>query len=350
MYTEQLKALRQDITTSLTEESLDHLEPLRGGHMLITGGTGFVGTWLSELAAYLNDVLGFRLRVTLLARETSDFTLTAPHLAARPEFDLIREDVRNLRDIPLDVAWIVHAGATPDNRLHNTDPLRTADSIVNGTRAVLEAAVRLPMLSGLLNISSGLVYGPQPVTLEGISEEDFHGFDPSTFGSVYAESKRMAENLCAAYANQQRLRIVTARPFAFIGPYQHLDRPWAINNFVRDSVQGGPIRILGDGETVRSYMYPADMAVWMLAMLAGGVSGESYNVGSPQAVTLRAAAELVADQFSPRPKINTSLLPAKHQEHSRFVPNVSRAQKTLRLDIKFDLKAAIRRTLEWNAG
>ena len=350
MRAEQLETIRQDMATAVQAYTTQMLDPLRGGHVLITGGTGFVGTWLAELAAHLNDVYDFRIRLTLVSRDTASFDAVTPHLATRSEFNLVSNDVRNLRDIPSDVTWIIHAGATPDNRLHSTDPLRTADSIVNGTRAVLEAAVRLPTLNGLLNISSGLVYGPQPPTLERISEERFFGFDPNTFGSVYAESKRMAETLCAAYANQQRIRVVNARPFAFVGPYQHMDRPWAINNFVRDSIQGGPIRILGNGETVRSYMYPADMAVWMFAILATGAPGESYNVGSPQAVTLRAAAELVADQFSPRPKISASLSSAKQHENSRFVPDVSRAECMLGLKINFDLTAAIRRTLEWNAG
>ena len=306
MRRERLDMIRQDLAAA-TDGCLSLLEPLRGAHVLVTGGTGFVGTWLAELAAYLNDAHGFGLHPTLMAREVEAFQEAMPHLAKRPEFTIVRNDVRNLRDLPPEINWIVHAGATPDNRVHNTEPLRTADTILNGTKAVLDAAIRLPTLNGLLNLSSGLVYGPQPSSLERIGENSFYGSDPSAFGAVYAESKRMAETLCFAYANQHRIRVVNARPFAFIGPYQHLDRPWAINNFIRDSLQGGPIRILGDEETVRSYMYPADMAVWLLAILASGHGGESYNVGSPVPITLKAAAELVAGQFSSPPKITTSL-------------------------------------------
>lgn len=347
MRREQLETIRQDLATA-TGDSLGALEPLRGGHVLITGGTGFVGTWLAELIAFLNDTHDFGFQPILLARDTEAFRTAAPHLAGRPEFHLVRSDVRNLHDIPAEVTWIVHAGATPDNRVHHSDPLRTVETIVQGTKAVLEASVRLPRLDGFLNVSSGLVYGPQPADLERISEGEFHGFDPSEFGSVYAEAKRMAETLCFAYANQQRIRVVNARPFAFIGPYQHLDRPWAINNFIRDSLHGGPIRILGNGETVRSYMYPADMAVWLLAILAGGQAGESYNVGSPDAVTLRAAAELVAGQFSTPPPIAASISSPRQAGQSRFVPDVTRAQQALGLSLAFDLTTAIRRTLQWN--
>lgn len=348
MRSERLETLRQDMSMALGGD-LSALEPLRGGCLLVTGGTGFVGSWLAEAAAFLNDAHGFGLRCLLLARHPEHFSETLPHLSQRPEFRLVSGDVRNVRDLPEEITWIVHAGATPDNRTHNTDPLRTADMIVGGTKAVLEAAIRLPRLDGFLNVSSGLVYGPQPPDVEQVSESAFYGFDPSAFGAVYAESKRMAETLCFAYANQQRIRVVNARPFAFIGPYQHLDRPWAINNFIRDSLHGGPVRILGDGETVRSYLYPADMAVWMLTILASGQSGESYNVGSPQAVTLRAAAALVADQFPTRPTITAAPLSPQQTGHARFVPDVSRAQSGLGLTLKFDLPAAIRRTVQWNS-
>ena len=346
MRRELVETITQDLA-SAAEDSLSALEPLRGGRLLITGGTGFVGTWLAELAAYLNEQHGFGLRLILLARDIDGFREKG-HLAERPEFSLLRGDVRNLRDIPSDVNWIVHAGATPDNRVHNTDPLRVSDTIVGGTRAALEAAVRLPVLDGFLNLSSGLVYGPQPTGLEGISEKDFHGFDPSAFGAVYAESKRLAETLCFAYANQQRLRVVNARPFAFIGPYQHLDRPWAINNFVRDGLHGGPIRILGDGATVRSYLYPADMAVWLLAILASGQSGESYNVGSPEAVTLQGAAQSVSDLLPGRPTVTAPAAPLHQTGHSRFVPNMSKTA-ALGLRLHFDLTTALHRTLQWNA-
>ena len=348
MRSERIALVRQDLAAAFGG-GVPALEPLRGGCLLVTGGTGFVGTWLAEAAAFLNDVHGFGLRCFLLARQTEVFEETAPHLASRPEFRLLRSDVRHVRDLPENVDWVVHAGASPDNRTHTTDPLKTSDTIIGGTKAVLDAAVRLPGLKGFLNVSSGLVYGPQPPELARLPEDTFFGFDPSAFGAVYAEAKRAAEMLCFAYANQQRIRVVNARPFAFLGPYQHLDRPWAINNFLRDSLHGGPVRILGDGETVRSYLYPADMAIWMLAILASGQSGESCNVGSPEAVTLRAAAEAVTAQFSSPPKVVAGVSPARQTGPARFVPDVSRACNTLGLSLHFDFAAAVKRTLQWNS-
>lgn len=332
----------------VTANSVDLLSALRGQCILITGGTGFVGTWLAELIAFLNDNHNFSTQLILLSGRANNYSAKAPHLAIRNDITLIERDIRSVVDIPDEVGWIIHAAGNPDNRLHASDPLRTIHVIVKGTDTILEAATRLPDLKKFLNISSGLVYGSQPWELEAIPETFMGNLDCDSISSAYAEAKRMGETLCAVYRNQHRLPIINARPFAFIGPYQLLDRPWAINNFIRDSLLGGPIRILGDGETVRSYMYPSDMAWWLLRILVQGTSGTSYNVGSPHGVTLQELAEKIAGHFPVRPKILSRLSSDKSLRRSKFVPDVNLAKNTLDLCINVDLDSAIKRTIMWN--
>ena len=332
----------------VTADSVDSLSSLRGQCILITGGTGFVGTWLAELIAFLNDNHNFNTQLILLSGRANNFSAKAPHLAIRNDITLIERDIRSVVDIPNEVGWIIHAAGNPDNRVHASDPLRTIDVIVKVTDTLLEAATRLPDLKKFLNISSGLVYGSQPWELEAIPENFMGSLYCDSISSAYAEAKRMGETLCAVYRNQHRLPIVNVRPFAFIGPYQLLDRPWAINNFIRDGLLGGPIRILGDGETVRSYMYPSDMAWWLLRILAQGTVGTTYNVGSPYGLTLKQLAEKISSHFPVRPKILAHVSSDKSLRCSKFVPDVSLAQNTLGLNITVDLDTAIRRTIIWN--
>ncbi len=343
----ELMAIIHEDCERVTAAGLSGIEALQGTCLLVTGGTGFVGTWIAELITFLNDRHGWDTHVILLSSRANDFRSKAPHLAMRPDITLLERDVRGLFEIPEEVEWIVHAAGSPDNRLHASDPVQTIGVIVQGTEAVLSAAARLPRLRRLLNISSGLVYGSQPWDLPAIPETFRGGLESNAVGSAYAEAKRLAETLCAAYRNQHRLSIVNARPFAFIGPYQLLDRPWAINNFVRDSLLGGPIRIQGDGETVRSYMYPSDMAWWLLHILVQGASGATYNVGSPHGVTLRQVAERVAYFSTTTPEIlmrqSRAVAP-----RSIFVPDVELAQRSLGLTVTVDLDTAIQRTLSWN--
>lgn len=340
--------LIQDDCRQVVDGAVDVFAPLSETSVLMTGGTGFVGTWIAELIAYLNDRHGFRTRLVLLSGRATNFSAKASHLAMRSDITLIERDVRSILELPEDVAWVIHAAGNPDNRLHGSDPLRVMQVIVHGTQATLEAATRLPRLKKFLNISSGLVYGPQPWEMEGLAEGFMGAVDCAAVNAAYAEAKRCAETLCAAYRNQHRLPLVTARPFAFIGPYQLLDRPWAVNNFIRDGLKGGPIRILGDGQTVRSYMYASDMASWLLRVLIQGAVGLNYNVGSPYGITLHRLAELIADQFTGRPKIVTGLASEHRSLRSKFVPDVTLAQRTLGAKLHVDLDTAIQRTVRWH--
>ncbi len=324
------------------------LDVLRNEHLLITGGTGFVGTWITELLTFINDRHGLKIKIILLSSHATDFGKKAPHLALRPDVSIIQQDVRNIIDLPKEVSWIIHAAGSPDNRQHASDPLQVIGVISKGTAAVLEAATRLPDLKKFLNLSSGLVYGPQPWDLKGLSEDCFSGLDCALVSAGYSEGKRFGETLCATYRNQHRLPIVNARPFAFLGPYQYLDRPWAINNFINDSLRGGPIRIQGDGKTVRSYMYASDMAWWLINILVRGIVGKSYNVGSPYEISLAQLAEIIANNFTVRPKIVLGASSDQNLRRSKFVPDVSLSINTLNLKISVDLDTAIRRTILWN--
>ncbi len=345
MTPEQKALIHKDCSDVLTHGHAE-LQALRGNHILITGGTGFLGTWISELVAFLNDNYGFGIRLTLLSTHANSFGDKAMHLAMRDDIALVERDIRNIFEIHEEVNGIIHAACSPDSRLHVSDPLRTIDVIVNGTSALLAAAARLPNLKKVVNISSGLVYGSQPFEIERISEGFWGTMAPDLVGSVYAEAKRCAETVCAAYRNGQRLPIVNVRPFAYIGPYQLLDKPWAINNFLRDALLGGPIRILGDEQTTRSYLYASDMAFWILKILAEGQSGQSFNVGSSQGITLLELAKTIASSVGEGIEIRKSLI---HKDsRSRFVPDISLAEASLGLRPTVPLDEAIKRTCLWN--
>jgi nucleoside-diphosphate-sugar epimerase len=343
---------RRDIITEdcklVIGSSANLLNPVKNSSLLVTGGTGFMGTWLAEMVTYLNDQHDFNTRLILFSKSANSYSAKVPHIALRDDVTLIEGDIRNLRDLPDDVNWVIHAAASPDSRLHASDPKRTIDVIVNGTTSVLDFVTRLPDLRMFMNVSSGQVYGAQPHNVERLTEESFYGLDCSSLNSTYAEAKRIGETICTVYRSQYRLPIVNIRPFAFIGPYQLMNRPWAINNFIRDSLRGGPIRILGDGETIRSYMYPTDMTWWLLNILTRGKIGASYNVGSPDSVTLRQLAEKIASKYSIPPKIESRLSRDEVLKRTKWVPDVSLAQKTLKLTRKVDLDTAIMRTIMWN--
>jgi dTDP-glucose 4,6-dehydratase len=316
--------------------------------VLVMGGTGFIGTWLAEMLACLNDDFEFNARLVLAARGVDRFASQHPHLASRPDIRLQRVDIRYLSEIPRETNWVVHAASTPDTRFHASRPIETMTTIFEGTANVIRALDPVTDVRRLLYLSSGYVYGAQPWDLPLIPESYQGG--PSLIAShnAYPEAKRAAETLCAAARSEKHLPVVIARPFAFLGPYQSLETPWAANNFLLDALSGRPIRILGDGETVRSYMYASDMVYWLLRILTASESNQAWNVGSPQPVTLRALAGKIATSVMPEVEIHLHAAAHTNVPRTRFVPDVSVAQKHLGLDLRVSLEDAVERTIRWN--
>lgn len=323
------------------------LEQLRKSELAVVGGIGFVGTWIAEMVAALNDEYNFEIKLSLIARNTDQFLIRLPHLAGRADVNLIKADVRELSHFPIEADWVIHAAANPDVRTHASNPLDTASVIVDGTLSVMRTAERLGRLKKLLYLSSGLVCGAQPDSEKGLAENG-QGAPPPDASFIYPNAKRFAETICSAARTQSRIPVLVARPFSFIGPYQSLDTPWAQTTFLSDALHGHSIRVLGDGQVVRSYLYGSDAAYWFLRILTAGPSGDVVNVGSPVGITLQDLAKEVAKNFEPAPEImlNTSLRSTGRA--AQLLPDTTHAQNEYGLSVFTPLKDAVKLTVQWH--
>lgn len=332
---------------AVLEGNAGQFDALRGQHIFISGGTGFLGAWLLELAAVLNQRYAFGLNITVLSRNAQRFAAKWPHLGQLEWIRFQDGDIRHLVDLPRDTRFIIHAAALTDRRLFASQPSAVAETNALGTLRVLRAATLLEDLQKFVLISSGLVYGQQPWETPNVSETFVGPVRCNDVNSVYAESKRFAEMIAQCAISESKLPVVTVRPFAFVGPYQSLDLPWAVTDFIRDSLAGGPIRIMGDGATVRSLMYASDFAFGVLAALARGEPRETYNLGSPEAIDLGSLARLITHFFSPVPEIRTRLGQIGH-DRTRLVPAIDRAAADLGVRVSVNLPDALQRTIMWN--
>lgn len=319
---------------------------LVGARLFVTGGTGFVGTWVLESFAWANRALSLDARAVVLTRDPEGFAAKAPHLASDPVISLLRGDVVDFDPPTGPFTHVIHAAAESSSRQNEADPLRMVDTIVQGTRNVLDAAQGWGP-AGILFMSSGAVYGAQPSEVALMPEEFLGGPDQLGTGSAYAEAKRLAELLCATYAAQHGLPVKIARCFAFVGPYLPLDAHFAVGNFIRDGLAGGPIVVRGDGSPVRSYLYAADLASWLWSILVRGKPGRAYNVGSEDGRTIAEVARTVADVFDPAPGVVITGLPTANTGGGghRYVPSTHRARVELGLRETVDLRQAVRRTI-----
>lgn len=343
----QVHTIRQDCLASL-ELQPDLAQRLAQHRIAVIGGTGFVGTWIAETVAALNDDCGGQVRLDLLGRSVNAWTSAHPHLAGRGDIQLKAVDVRSAFELPRDVTLVLYAAGVADPRAHASEPFRVHETALQGMSHALAATARLELLHRFVNISSGLVAGSGPQR-QALKETDIGQLDFTRVHNVYAESRRAAESLVSAYASQYRIPVSTARAFTFVGPFQALDAPWALNNFMRDALSGQDIRLHGDGTTRRSYLYGSDAAAWLLRMLIEGADSAVYNLGGGTPVSHADLAAMVAERTIPTPGLVLKSQPSDHARGHDFFPDLQWVQARLGLRQAFDTAQGIDRALQWHA-
>lgn len=337
--------LRKDCLNACANQS-DVRSKLSLKHIAVTGGTGFLGTWIAEMIAALNDEYDLRISLDIYARSTAGWGKKWPHLSSRPDIRLYSRDVRSPFQFQPGTNFVIHAAGVPNNRMHSSDPMRVMRTTVDGINNALDAASQLDNLSRFINVSSGFV-GGVPNRTGALSETDCFVIPSGQLHFVYVDAKRSAESMAAIYRSQFRMPISTIRPFTFTGPYQSLDRPWAINSFLGDALMGRDIRIHGDGSALRSYLYGSDAAWWTLAALVNGTDGEVYNLGSPEAISHIELAQLISEKVSLMPGIVVNTAPSKQGQRDEFYPNVAHIQSALGVVQTCSLEKAIDKTWSW---
>jgi dTDP-glucose 4,6-dehydratase len=335
----------------LPQADLEHVvsstsgwEALRGQRLLLTGGTGFIGKWMLGTFLYANRALGLNARVVVLSRNVASFLEQHPALAAMPEVEWLHDDVRNFQlNRSQHCAYVIHA-ATDVVAQH--PPSDILDSCIRGTNQVLTQIQR----SGgerMLLVSSGAVYGRASNALPRIPEDWMGAPDCLEPLSAYGEGKRTSELLCAIAASEHGLQIPVARCFAFVGPYLALDKHFAIGNFIDSAIRDEVVHVQGDGTPLRSYLYAADLAVWLWTLLFRGQSARAYNVGGVESLSIKQLAHRTVAALGSRSPVHVAQQPNPNTVPQHYLPDLQRAHDELGLRAHVSLDQAIQRTAAW---
>ena len=301
---------------------------MRDKRIFITGGTGFFGKSLIRHCRELkeNDIV-------ILSREPEKLTKKFPPLRTDKRIGFLRGDVRDFEFPAGDFDYIFHGAATSGKIIPDDEMLSV---VIDGTKHVLEFALRNTHLSNLLYVSSGAVYGNKyniPMN------EDF-ACEPV---NVYGRSKFEAERLCL----DSGVPCGIARCFAFVGEYLPLDAYFAIGNFIRDCLNDQSIVIKGDGMPIRTYLYSGDLTHWLWTLLLHGEPGRAYNVGSDREISIGKLAKTVRKVAGTSNEIQI-LSPLSGAPPQRYAPDISRVRHELGLEAETSLEEAIRLTLEYH--
>lgn len=320
---------------------------LDGQRLVLSGATGFFGKNLLALFAHLHG-RGARFEVRAISRDPERFLATEPWAAALPWLRLQRGDVRERWPIEGPHELLLHAATDTHSAAHRDDRAMF-DGIIDGTRQALACAERCGV-QRLLLTGSGAQYGAiTPATDgNGVREDSRLACDPLAPASAYGEGKRVAEVLASLHAQTHGTAVIATRCFAFCGPGLASDGHFAIGNFIADAVAARPIRLSSAGTAVRSYLYGADLALWLLLLLLeapAGAAGTAVNVGGDEAISVKALAERVRDLVAPGLAVSVGLA-RPDEPRSFYVPAIERARAS-GLDVWTPLDLAITRSAAW---
>jgi UDP-glucuronate decarboxylase len=293
---------------------------MQSRHVLVTGAAGFLG------GAVARELLARGDRVTALVRSESRARERLADIADRIaffEWDLNRIAVP---EMPAGITHVIHAASQASPRFYGTDPVGTALPNAVGTAALLEAATQAKV-KGFLFVSSSEVYGAASSD-QPLKESDLGPLDPAAQRACYAESKRMGETLCVAWASQHGLPTLIVRPFHTYGPGLTRDDGRVFADFAYAVAEGRPIVMTSDGSARRAFCYASDAVDGILTVLTKGQPATPYNLANPDAeLSVKELAELLVSLYPGSELIQRpppgGYLPSPF---NRLIPDISRLQ------------------------
>ena len=303
--------------------------------MLISGGNGFLGSFLVEKAAKEG------IEVVVV----DDFS-TSSEVNVSSEVKLVKGKIEDYDDESR-YEYVVHLAARPSPEDYITNPISTLLSNSVGTKKMLDIALRSNAV--FLYTSSSEVYGEAAIIP---TPEEYYGYvNPNGPRSCYDEGKRYSEALIMAYHRQYGLNVRIQRPFNVYGPRIRPDGQYGrvIPRFIAQALKGEPITIHGDGLQTRSFLYVGDWirATWSM-LTDKNISGHVFNIGSPDQISVVKLAELIKGLTNSNSKLE--MTEKREDDPTRRAADITKAKLMLGWEPAIGLHQGLRETIDWLRG
>lgn len=307
-----------------------HWENLKKKTILVTGGGGFLAAYLIKSLLTINQLHELNINVICVARNSRSVDARLSAYLGSEDLSVVQHDLA--QPLPSDFPradFIIHSASQASPKYYGVDPVGTLLANAAGTMYLLEHAVKTGA-EKFLFFSSGEVYGIPVDSTQLVREQDFGYLDPMNVRSCYAESKRIGETMCAAWAQQHGLHTSVVRPFHTYGPGMALDDGRVFADFVADVVAQRDIVLKSDGLALRPFCYIADATLGFLTVLLSGGKSEAYNVANPATeISIRDLATVVAGLFPERSTSTRFEVPVSSDAYlkspiSRSCPSISK--------------------------
>ena len=306
-------------------------------NIVITGGSGFVGSYLCE--KLINDGHEIIVLDNLLTGSTENIN----HLMHNENFSFIEHDVQNHIEIENKVDYVLHFASAASPKAYTEHPVNTLKAGSVGTINTLGLAKKHD--AEYLLASTSEVYGDPLISPQ--TEEYWGNVNPNGERSMYDEAKRFAEAAVATYSRSYDLKTKIVRIFNTYGPRMQLNDGRVVTNFIVQALKNENITIYGDGSQTRSFSYVEDTVAGIISLMNSS-EYDVFNIGNPNEMTVGQLAEKIIELTDSTSEIKYLELP--NDDPKQRKPDITKAKTKLNWEPKVNLEDGLTKTIKWVEG
>ena len=303
-------------------------------NIVITGGSGFVGSYLCE--RLINDGHDLIVVDNLLTGSTENIR----DLMDNENFSFIEHDVQNHIEIENKVDYVLHFASAASPKAYTEHPVNTLKAGSIGTLNTLGLAKKHN--SQYLLASTSEVYGDPLISPQ--NEEYWGNVNPNGERSMYDEAKRFAEAAVATYSRSYDIKAKIVRIFNTYGPRMQLNDGRVVTNFIFQALQDNNITIYGDGSQTRSFSYVEDTVDGIISLMHSN-EYDVFNIGNPNEITVLELAQKIIELTNSKSEIVFKSLPSDDPKQRK--PDISKAKSKLGWEPKVNLEDGLIKTIDW---
>lgn len=302
--------------------------------LLIIGGTGFFGkSILDYFANYINLKKKIQ-KILIISRKNCRLDIL-DIIKKNYEFKKINEDILTLKKFPA-ADYIIYCALLKNLKKDHL-----------ALKKFIYIAKKNYKKSKILYISSGAVYGKQPINIKKIKESYFdskkiNNYYKNGYKKEYSIIKTKNEKIFSEL-KKYRIKISIARCFAFVGRFIPRNSNYVVGNFIENVLKNQDLLILSDYRIFRSYMYADDLSRWLIKIVENADEKcPIYNVGSDDLISIQKLGNILAKKNN----LNCLIKKDYKKNYDLYVPNINKIKKKLNLYTKFSSIEAVNKTIE----